>query len=239
VFVINRPGSYYLTTNVTGVASKYGIGIYASNVTLDLNGFALLGVSNAFDGLVIFGGYSNVVVRNGTLSDWGTGFFGIRALGRNALLEDLHVSGNSFGVLCVDGGVIRNCTINHNQRGGIDLQGAGCFIMNNTLAGNNLLNGPGNASLSVIGAHNRIEGNHVTSLTGGGFGIHIPAVAGSTNNLVFRNSVAGLGGANYSITAGNVVGPLISTAYIYPAGNDVGPIGTAAAATSPWANLRN
>ena len=41
------------------------------------------------------------------------------------------------------------------------------------------------------------------------------------NNVLVRNSVSG-NGANY---------------YVGIAGNDVGPISTAAAATSPWANI--
>src|SRR5438093_7800183 len=43
LFKISQPGSYYLTGNITGVASKHGIEIVASGVTLDLNGFDLLG----------------------------------------------------------------------------------------------------------------------------------------------------------------------------------------------------
>src|SRR6478672_5324618 len=45
VFKISQPGSYYLTGNVTGVASKYGIEIAASGVTVDLAGFELTGVA--------------------------------------------------------------------------------------------------------------------------------------------------------------------------------------------------
>src|SRR5882724_6913166 len=41
VFKITQPGSYYLTGNVQGVASKHGIEIASSNVSLDLGGFAL------------------------------------------------------------------------------------------------------------------------------------------------------------------------------------------------------
>src|SRR6185295_11122012 len=43
LFKITQPGSYYLTGNITGVAGKHGIEVVASGVTLDLNGFDLLG----------------------------------------------------------------------------------------------------------------------------------------------------------------------------------------------------
>lgn len=42
-FVINSPGSYYLTGNLSGVSGKSGILLNSNNVTIDLNGFALLG----------------------------------------------------------------------------------------------------------------------------------------------------------------------------------------------------
>src|SRR5262249_42785400 len=54
-YIINDPGSYYLTTNLTGVASQYGIAVLADNVTIDLNGFALNGINNAFTGIGFFG----------------------------------------------------------------------------------------------------------------------------------------------------------------------------------------
>lgn len=73
VFRIDVPGSYYLTGNVTGVAGKSGIEIVVSNVTLDLNGFALVGVPGSREG--INGpstGVVNVAVSNGSLASWGT-----------------------------------------------------------------------------------------------------------------------------------------------------------------------
>src|SRR5919108_5765842 len=44
-FTITDPGSYYLTTNLSGAANNHGISINASDVTLDLNGFALIGLT--------------------------------------------------------------------------------------------------------------------------------------------------------------------------------------------------
>src|SRR5437868_8408613 len=42
-FTISASGSYYLTTNLTGVAGSDGITISASDVTLDLKGFTMTG----------------------------------------------------------------------------------------------------------------------------------------------------------------------------------------------------
>src|SRR5688572_11691606 len=41
-FIISAPGSYYFTGNITGEPGKHGISIKANDVTLDLNGFALI-----------------------------------------------------------------------------------------------------------------------------------------------------------------------------------------------------
>ena len=225
-FSISQPGAYYLTTNLLGVSSKYGIQIVTNNVTLDLNGFSLLGTSSSLNGIFSFTNYSNLTVRNGTISGWGTGWNGIRFHGRNATLEHLNVSGNSFGIQCGDGSVIRDCVINGNQRDGIDVQGSGCLILNNNLAGNNALNSPGNAGISVLGSNNRIEGNHVTGSGNPGNGILIFTVPGpNTNNFVVRNTVIGAG-TNYNITAGNILGPLIT--------NTVSGIITN---SNPWANF--
>src|SRR6187397_293339 len=46
VFRITQPGSYYLTGNVIAAGGKHGITVTVSNVTIDLNGFALDGSSN-------------------------------------------------------------------------------------------------------------------------------------------------------------------------------------------------
>lgn len=62
--IINTPGTYYLTCNLTAAPGQGGVLITSGNVILDLKGFTL---SNA--GVTIQG--SNVTVRNGTLSGSG------------------------------------------------------------------------------------------------------------------------------------------------------------------------
>ena len=41
-FIITKAGSYYLTSNLTGETGKNGIAVQADNVTIDLNGFAVI-----------------------------------------------------------------------------------------------------------------------------------------------------------------------------------------------------
>lgn len=68
--LINQPGSYYLSDNIQGVAGKSGIEIVASNVTLDLTGFELVGVPGALDGIFVFNAQTNLRIFNGTVRDW-------------------------------------------------------------------------------------------------------------------------------------------------------------------------
>ncbi len=70
--IISQPGSYYLTGNIVGEAGKSGIRIDAADVTLDLNGFAMIG-SDTTPGTVIFSAAENVTIRNGTLRGWAQG----------------------------------------------------------------------------------------------------------------------------------------------------------------------
>ena len=67
VFVISLPGSYYLTGNVLGMSGRHGINITSSNVELDLNGFDLVGVPGALNGVNIGSGAR---VHNGTIRNW-------------------------------------------------------------------------------------------------------------------------------------------------------------------------
>jgi len=71
-FNITSPGSYYLTTNLTGVSGTNGITITADNVTIDLRGFTLEGVPGAQDGIYVPGPthYLNLTLQNGTVRGW-------------------------------------------------------------------------------------------------------------------------------------------------------------------------
>ncbi|MCC6227881.1 MAG: hypothetical protein IT432_01490 [Phycisphaerales bacterium] len=74
LYKITQPGSYYLTGNITGVVGKHGIEIAASGVTLDLNGFELIGVASMgnVDGVTVTtSGLTNIAVLNGSIRNWG------------------------------------------------------------------------------------------------------------------------------------------------------------------------
>jgi parallel beta-helix repeat protein len=119
MFKITEPGSYYLTGNITGEPGKSGTEIAADNVTLDLNGFALIGVPDSLDGIAVPSYQISLAVRNGTVRDWAGSGVSMRNA-KNSLLEDLRAYRNVLaGMYIGDGGVIQGCTAQENGGDGI------------------------------------------------------------------------------------------------------------------------
>lgn len=126
---ITAPGSYYVTTNLTGITN--GIVIAADNVTLDLGGFTLTG-SGLYTGIVLLGTHTNIVIRDGTVTKFGAGINAISAndsrferlkvfqcsngfdAGTNAILADCSVTGCSYGINTGPKAVLRHCYANNN-----------------------------------------------------------------------------------------------------------------------------
>jgi len=139
-FAITQPGSYYLTANITGVGGvPYGILIEANDVTLDLNGFAMTGLGNGYYGIVVsvIGANQNIVVRNGTLRNWGEG---VAAPNGYCELEQLRVFGSALsGFSLGDHCAVRNCSALNNGNTGILVgsfsQVADCLVSSNASGG--------------------------------------------------------------------------------------------------------
>jgi hypothetical protein len=226
-FAITNSGSYYLTTNIVGVSGKDGIDIYANNVALDLNGFSLTGVNSSgyYQGIQIFAGCTNVVVRNGAVSGWSE--HGVYSLGNNVTLEDLSVSDNTYyGLVINDVSFIHNCMSSGNKAIGIAVLANDSFVLNNVCAGNDTGGSSGCGGIAVLGSYNRIEGNHVTGTIAGGDGIVVETYGDCTNNFIIRNSVQGSGANDYVFNSLQIVGPIIT--------NAVSGIITN---SNPWANF--
>ena len=139
-FLITQPGSYYLTTNMVGVSGENGINISANNVTLNLNGFSVQGISGVWSGVYIHAGYTNVTVRNGNISGWGTTstYSGVECYANNVILEHLNVSADHYGIYLDSSGVVRDCNCHNNTSIGIQVNAgkvSGCETLNNSAAG--------------------------------------------------------------------------------------------------------
>ena len=99
--VISEPGSYYLTGNVTvsgGGGIVNGIFISAERVTLDLNGYSIVGFSTGNGNGIAFptGIYpDSITIRNGTIQIWENGVLGSAD---SAVFEDLKLIDTTTGV---------------------------------------------------------------------------------------------------------------------------------------------
>jgi parallel beta-helix repeat protein len=252
-FTISSPGSYYVTDNLTGVAASHGISIAASNVTLDLRGFTLTGVAGSLDGIHIGTGspLSNIRVHNGAVTGWGDdglapflfgedgGVGGVLVI--DVTVEDVRAFDNDDnGIIVPIGSVLRNCSAFGNAGDGIatavGFNGRieGCEAFSNTGSGIVVAGGASGGGFVVV--------NNVSHTNGvGGVGAGILVATSGVPTHVEGNDVVGNDTGIDVDTAGNVImrnsasGNTVE--YDIVVGNDVGPIGTAAASTSPWANI--
>lgn len=115
-YSITQPGSYYLTANLVGGAAISGIEIKTNNVTIDLNGFALIG-AGGIRGICVNGtGFQRIAVRNGRVTGYYSGIDCASVLGtnNNVTVEDVQVvgfGGTGKGITCGEGLQVRRCQI--------------------------------------------------------------------------------------------------------------------------------
>jgi hypothetical protein len=124
---ISRPGSYYLTTNISASFSTC-INIVTNNVTIDLNGFSLLtsDPSPGSTGIYIINGLHDISVLNGHIVGGvtnnggvynGPGFFDgiyLNGGGRNIKVSQVSVSGCLYRGIIIGVGVtstIEDCQV--------------------------------------------------------------------------------------------------------------------------------
>ena len=117
-FIISAPGSYYFTGNLTGKADKHGISIQANDVTLDLNGFALVSGGGAgLRGVDTPAAINNLTVRNGSVRGWTGG--GVWVGVAVAQVEKLRLVENTgaTGLTVGNGSIVKDCVATANATG--------------------------------------------------------------------------------------------------------------------------
>lgn len=219
---LSQPGSYKLTRNLTVPnANTTAIRITADNVTLDLNGFAILGpvvctgepLSCTPNGLgrgIDAAGRSGIVVRNGQVKGMGgSGLF----LGRDSQVENVTaLSNGGAGIETEHHSTLTHNTANGNGLGGIS--SVNSTVTNNTANGNG---GRGiSANLSTL-TNNTANGNDSNGIftsqatvtnntvnTNGASGIQAP-ISTVLNNFASDNDGVGLGLSGNSGYANNVL----------------------------------
>src|SRR3954471_5692277 len=117
-YIISQSGSYYLSGNITGDAFKTGIFVNASGVTMDLNGFTIRGVPNAFSGILCGSGVSRIAIVNGTIANWPLdGIDGGLSLSMRLEKLTATANGNSSiraGIRTGQAAVVRDCVAMSN-----------------------------------------------------------------------------------------------------------------------------
>lgn len=163
-FNITQPGSYYLTGNLTGVSGQSGVTVSTSDVTIDLNGFALTGVAGSIHGIEA-NAPSNVAICNGTIRNWGgSGIFAQPT--SNSQFQNLRLSNNAeFGILGGPGSAIKNCVARENGESGIYVL-PGSTIAHCTAEGNGRSGFFGNNSTGNV-SHCSATGNGEDGISAG------------------------------------------------------------------------
>jgi len=213
-YTIRQAGSYKLSGNLTVPnGDTTAIVIAHDNVTLDLNGFSILGPVDCTAGFPCANGagnlghgvragtdtpaqmYFNITVRNGTIS--GMGADGIHILGDNVTVEDLHVRNSGLsGVVVRSTGaptqtnlIVRRNTIEWNSSYGIKAYGG--------LISDNTISHTGDAGVSMqqyggIVTHNWVSYSNTV-------GLFMVGTTSYTGNTLVNNNGGGVqvaGGVN-------------------------------------------
>lgn len=191
---ISTSGVYYLTGNITGVSGQHGIVIYApaaSDVTIDLGGFKLAGVSGSVNAIYVNGTGTRVTIRNGVITGWGGS--GIAAANATVTVADVTVSAcNQNGIYAGASSRVENCSVSACNQDGIYV-GDSSRVENCSVTGctvTTLFTGIETGMGSIV------RGCVIRGLTGTSacFGISVPHSC-----IVEGNTVSGISGQDGSL----------------------------------------
>lgn len=161
---ITKPGSYYLTANIDGEPGLAGILIAASNVTIDMMGFSLIGVPQSLGGIMVEVPRDNITIRNGVIRDWGESGIDLAFSGSSgtcSLIENVHSLNNkAFGIRANNDSIVRGCLVRSNPEAGIsggdNSLVESCIAVLNGAAG--ILAGTGSRISSCTAQQNTTDG---------------------------------------------------------------------------------
>jgi hypothetical protein len=233
-FTISTPGSYVLVENVTMSVMANGITIAAgvNDVTIDLNGHAIIGTSSGTVDGIAGATCARLRVFDGAIR--GFGGDGIQS-GPDAHIHDVVVSGNGrYGINASSNTLIESCLAQGNNLAssfaGIKVDG-GSTVRNCVTADNApLLGTPGaGRGIQVLGNGCRIEANTCSgnlggsSFAGDGAGIDASTAIGATilHNVCINNSAqsSGFGRGIYTGAGATIIGNLCYGNLEGPGGN--------------------
>jgi hypothetical protein len=171
--VIGTSGSYVLTGNLAALGGTDAIDVFAPDVTLDLNGFQILGVGV---GTGISGVSTGLTVRNGSVTGFTTGI----AAGAASKVFQVKTTGNAGTGISGSACLVVESTVDGN---GVGIAAQGCKVENNVIRGN--------TAAGILGMNNVIVHNHVEGNGGGGI---LTVGGGGTiqENVINMNATFGI-----------------------------------------------
>ena len=153
-------GSYRLTSDLIVPTDVSAIDL-VQDVTLDLNGFNVIGSGSGTQAGLKINTKENVEIRNGTVRNFGSSGIAEIGIGKGHRVIDVRSVGNGGPGIVLNGAdhVVRDCTVLDNGGFGIGLQGSSMAI-------GNLVVGNGGIGLS-LSADSVYSQNVINSNAGG------------------------------------------------------------------------
>jgi hypothetical protein len=175
-YTIPVSGSYVLTSNLAPPGAIGALVLGASNIDIDLNGFAITSTGGGGAIGIDSAGFGNLTVTDGTVEGFGGAAI---AASTGSKVIETSLIGNGAGIAGGSDCLIVMNTIGANAGTGVTANN--CKIENNVITGN--------AGAGIVGSSNVIVHNRIGSNTGGG-------ITGMVNtiqqNVIMANSSHGI-----------------------------------------------
>jgi parallel beta-helix repeat protein len=177
-----------LTANVVATDTDTPtLHITASGITLDLNGFSVVGPRGGMGiGIYVDPGLSNVTIRNGSVTGFAVGIF-VDADGKGHHLSDVTAAKNSAaGIQCAGGAnlLIEGCTVRDNADVGMLLENCSAVHLTHNVA-------EYNASAGIVLSSGTTQALVERNVSRYNKGPGIAAAGGASANVIRRNTAAG------------------------------------------------
>jgi parallel beta-helix repeat protein len=192
-----------VTTNIkadndlNNCATMDGLVVGANNITINLNGHLVDGDDTGDNGIDNTGGFDNVKITNGRITDFGEGVELSNGADGNQLVN-LEIRSNGFDGVDLssaeDQATITGNRMFANGGKGIELDGNGHKVENNYFVAN------ADGGIGVRGDMSRVKSNIVTNNGGDG----IAVTSDSTGNTIEQNLVAKNGSVGIFLNGADV-----------------------------------
>lgn len=132
---IDWPARLTLSGDLVGVAAQDGLTLASDDVTIDLDGHALIGVPGSLNGIIDSGNPGGITVRNGTVRDWGARGIDFSGTSGCEFVNVAFTSNTGSGLSSGSSATIQSCSARDNAIFGF-IVGNNCVVSDCTASGN-------------------------------------------------------------------------------------------------------